>query len=107
VVCGLVEGELHHEGVGVIVSELLSLIDSAITVSMTCEGVVVSNPPEGIYAKKHISKEALVGGIEGDLVGSDQLAGVGDNHEEDVLGFVISYASILSVSVHNTDGIVT
>jgi hypothetical protein len=41
------------------------------------------------------------------LVGSDQLAGVGDNHEDDVLGFVISYASILSVSVHNTDAIIT
>ena len=35
---------------------------------------------------------------------SDQLAGVGDNHEEDVLGFGITYT--FSVSVHNTDGIV-
>jgi hypothetical protein len=106
VVCGLIEGELHHEGVGVAVSELLSLIDSAITVSVASEGVVVSNPPEGIDAKKHISKEALVGGVEGDLVGSDKLAGVGDNHEDDVLGFVICYTSRLSVSVHNTDGII-
>ena len=59
-VCGLVEGELHHKGVGVAVSELFSLIDSAITTSMASEGVVVSDSPEGIDAKKHISKEALV-----------------------------------------------
>lgn len=106
-VCGLIEGKLHHEGVGLVVSEMLSLIDSAITVCMACEGVVVSNSSERVDAKTHISKESLVGGVKRDLVSSDQLAGVGDNHEEDVLGFVISNTCVTSVSVHNTDGIVT
>ena len=40
-------------------------------------------------------------------MGSDKLARVCDNQKEGVLGFVISNACILSVSVHNTDGIVT
>jgi hypothetical protein len=56
----LVEGEFHHEGVGLALSELLSLVDSAITVCMPCEGIVASYPPEGIDAETHISKEALV-----------------------------------------------
>jgi hypothetical protein len=99
-----IKEDLHDKRVGLLISELLRLIHSAEAVGVTGKSESVSYSSKGINTKRNISKETLVGGIERNLVATDDLARVGQNKEENIL--TLGFGQDGRVSIYHSERVI-